>query len=111
MSCGVGCSRSSDPMLLWFWRRLVATAPIGPLAWERLYAAEAALEKAKKEKEFPLWLSRLRTQCCLCEDVSSIPRLTQWVMDQVMDLSCSIGHRCAQIQCCCGCGVGQKLQL
>ena len=31
--------------------------------------------------EFPLWLSGLRTQCCLCEDVGSIPGLTPWVKD------------------------------
>ena len=28
-----------------------------------------------------LWLSRLRTQHCLCEDARSIPGLTQWVND------------------------------
>ena len=33
-------------MLLWLWRRLVATAPIGPLAWEPPYAAGAAQEIA-----------------------------------------------------------------
>ena len=32
-------------------------------------------------KEFPLWLSELRTQGCLCEDVGSIPGLSQWVKD------------------------------
>ena len=46
MSCGVGCRRSSDPALLWLWRRLVATTPIQPLAWEPPYAAEAAQEIA-----------------------------------------------------------------
>jgi len=49
LSCGVGCG--SDPALLWLWRRLVATAPIGPLAWEPPYAAGAALEKTKKKKK------------------------------------------------------------
>ena len=34
VSCGVGCRLGLDPTLLWLWRRLVATAPIGPLAWE-----------------------------------------------------------------------------
>ena len=34
MSCGVGRRRGSDPELLWLWRRLAATAPIQPLAWE-----------------------------------------------------------------------------
>ena len=51
MSCGVDCRLGSDPALLWLWRRPVATAPIQPLAWEPPYAAGAALEKTKKEKE------------------------------------------------------------
>ena len=51
MSCGVGCRRGSDPALLWLLRRPVATAPIGPLAWEPPYAAGAAQEIAKKDKK------------------------------------------------------------
>ncbi|RKM63485.1 hypothetical protein C0984_19755 [Clostridioides difficile] len=35
LSCGVGCRRGSDLVLLWLWRRLAAVAPIQPLAWER----------------------------------------------------------------------------
>ena len=50
MSCGVGCRRGSDPALLWLWRRRMATAPIGPLAWEPPYAAGAAQEIAKRKK-------------------------------------------------------------
>ena len=46
VNCGVGCRRSSDPTLLWLWRRRVATAPIGPLAWEPPYASGAAQEMA-----------------------------------------------------------------
>ena len=38
VSCGVGHRRGSDPALLWLWHRLVATAPIRPLAWELPYA-------------------------------------------------------------------------
>ena len=34
VSCGVGCRRGSDLVLLWLWRRLAAVAPIGPLTWE-----------------------------------------------------------------------------
>ena len=52
MSCGVGHRRGSDPMLLRLWRRLAATAPIQPLAWESLYAARAAQEMAKRQKKF-----------------------------------------------------------
>ena len=52
-SCGVGCRLGSDPVLLWLWRRPVAAAPTGPLAWEPPHAPGAALEKAtKKKKEF-----------------------------------------------------------
>ena len=59
MSCGVGCKSSwtygadaaqMDPVLLWLWRRLEATAPIRPLAWEPPYAMGVALEKAKRQK-------------------------------------------------------------
>ena len=51
VSCGVGCRHSSDPVLLWLWRRLAATARIGPLAWEPPYPVGAALEKAKRQKK------------------------------------------------------------
>ena len=55
MSCDVGHRHALDPELLQLWRRPVAIAPIGPLAWELPYAAGAALEnththKKKKEK-------------------------------------------------------------
>ena len=51
MSCGVGCRRGSDPMLLWLWPRPVATALIQPLAWESPHAAEAALEMAERQEK------------------------------------------------------------
>ena len=59
MSCGVGRRRGSDPTLLWLWRRLVAIAPIRPLAWEPIYTKGVARKgkktkkkkKKKKEKE------------------------------------------------------------
>ena len=47
----VGCRRGSDPALLWLWCRLVATAPIQPLAWEPPYAAGAAQEIATTTKD------------------------------------------------------------
>ena len=37
--------------MLWFWRRLAATAHIRLLAWEPPYAIGAAPEKAKKKKK------------------------------------------------------------
>ena len=56
MSFGVGHRRGSDLVLQWLWCRLPAIAPIGPLAWEPPYAANAALKKKqarerKKERK------------------------------------------------------------
>ena len=51
MNCGVGCGRGLDPALLWLWRRLAATGPIGPLAWEPPYVPRAAQEMAKRQKK------------------------------------------------------------
>ena len=51
VSCGGGCRSGSDPALLWLWHRLVAIAPIRPLAWESPYAARAAQEMAKDKKK------------------------------------------------------------
>ena len=51
MSYGVGHRRGSDLVLLWLWCRLVAAAPIRPLAWELPHAAGAALKKQKQTNE------------------------------------------------------------
>ena len=51
MSCGVGCRRDSDPVLLWLWYRPVAMALIRPLAWEPPYDVGAALEKTKTKNK------------------------------------------------------------
>ena len=51
MSCGVGRRLSSDPELLWLWRRPAAAALIQPLAWELPCATDAALKKDKKKKK------------------------------------------------------------
>ena len=50
MNCGVGRRYGSDLALLWLWCRLVATAPIRPLAWETPYAASAALKRQKTKQ-------------------------------------------------------------
>ena len=49
MSCGVRRRHGSDPALLWLWYRLVATAPIRPLAWE-LHMPWIGPRKGKKTK-------------------------------------------------------------
>ena len=50
VSCGVGCRRGSDPALLWQWRRMVATALTGPLAWEPPWCGHEKTERQKKKK-------------------------------------------------------------
>ena len=51
MSCGVGCRRGLDLLLLWLWCRLEAVAPTRPLAWEPSYAEGMALKRKKKKKK------------------------------------------------------------
>ena len=51
VSCVVGCRCGSDPVLLWLWCRLAATAPTGPLTWEPPDAAGVAQEMAKRQKK------------------------------------------------------------
>ena len=51
MSCGVGRRCGSDLALLWLWRRLAATAPLKPLAWEPPYAAEVAMKRQKTKNK------------------------------------------------------------
>ena len=41
----------SDPALLLLWGKPVATAQIGPLAWETSYAMGVALKKRQKDKK------------------------------------------------------------
>ena len=59
MSCGVGRRRDLDLVLLWLWGRLVAIAPIRPLAWEPAYAAGEALkgQKTKTRKDYKMYLA------------------------------------------------------
>ena len=51
MTYDVGHRLSSDSAFLWFWHRPVATAPVGPLAWEPMYAVSAALKRQKTKKK------------------------------------------------------------
>ena len=61
--------------------------------------------------EFPLWISGLKTQCSLREDVGSIPGLAQWVNYLVLPQAMTYVADVAQIWCCCSCSIGQQLQL
>ena len=50
-SCGVGSRLSSDPALLWLWRRQAATDPIRTLAREAICRGCSTKKKRKREKE------------------------------------------------------------
>ena len=43
--------------------------------------------------ERPLWLSGLRPQLVIHEDMGSIPGLTQWIKGSSVTSSCGVGHR------------------
>ena len=50
MSCGIGRRLYLDLALLWLWHRLLAAAPVWPLARELPYAAGATLKRHKNCK-------------------------------------------------------------
>ena len=52
MRCGVGHNVARISALLLLWCRLAAIAPIPSLAWEPLYAADAALKRKKERQEY-----------------------------------------------------------
>ena len=45
--------------MLWLWHRPVATAPIGPLAWEPPYAARSGPRNGKKTKKKEMKIGEL----------------------------------------------------
>ena len=51
MNCGVVRRCSSDPALLWLWRRLAAVVLIGPLAWEPSYAEGTTLKSNRNKQK------------------------------------------------------------
>ena len=74
--------------------------------------AQDILILSSRTREFSLWLSGLRTQHNLHEDVSSIPHLDQRVKDLVLPhTSCGLGPRYSSIQYCCGHGIDLQLPL
>ena len=62
------------------WRGALCLAPEDPSSLSQIQAVHVAWLRDKAQ-EFPLWLSRLRAQHSVYEDVGLIPGLAQWVKD------------------------------
>ena len=72
MSCGVGHRHSSDLARLLLWRRPVATAQNGPLAWEPPYATGAALERQKDAPRPPKKKQERKKKTFMINNVKSM---------------------------------------
>ena len=77
-----------DPAWLWLWCRPAATAPIQPLALEKLHMPRVRPQKQKKKKQKKK--NQNRSSHCgsvetnstsIHEETGSIPGLDQWVKD------------------------------
>ena len=114
MSCGVDSRYGSDLELLWLWLWPEAVAPMGPLPWETLCAAGAALKKKKwgdKIKRIPKHSSSHhgaveKNSTRNHQGVGLIPGLVQWVKDPALLQAVEYIADAAQILCCYGCGIG-----
>ena len=131
MSCGVGCRCGSDLVLLWLWRKPVATALIRRPAWEPPHAACAALKSIIsiiimiiKEKVLNLYCSKHNFVLKLLWGVPTVAQWVkdlmlplwgcvfdpwpQWVKDPALPQAMAQTADVARISCCCGGGVGHR---
>ena len=101
----LGCRWGSDLTVLWLWHRAATVAPIQPLGWELLYAAGMVRKEKKRKENF-----RLPEIVSIRMQVQSLASLSGLRMQHRCKLWCK-SQMPAQIQCCCGCGIGQQVQL
>ena len=90
MSCGVRHRCGSDLALLWLWYRLVAIAPIQPLAWELPYTEGATLKKSQKKKNQLILRCLLPGVFQLLERADQEPSCSGWEWFLHFSLSLSL---------------------
>ena len=76
-------------------------------SWHPLAVNQETVILKSSSSEFFLWLSRLRTRCCLHEDVSSNPGVDQWGKDPTLPQAVVQATDATRIWHCSGCSVGQ----
>ena len=59
----------------------------------------------------PTVAQQVKNPTSICEDLRSIPGLTQWVKDPALLWAAVQVTDVVQIPCCCGWGIDQQLQL
>ena len=82
MSCGIGYSHGSDPVLLCLWYRPAAVVPFQPLAWELPPVSGEALKSKKKKKK--LIFGVLVVQCGVITAAAQVSAIV-WVQSPAQE--------------------------